>query len=559
MATSRLATVPAASRSLERLATPAWRSRTALAPWTVALVVAVPLACAYLLLAPPSGDLAAATYRSTLFTRVGFTVWDNGWYGGHYLPGYSLLAPALGALLGERLLLALCAVASAGLFSLLAKRAFRGTGARAASVSFALGVGVGLLSGRVAYGLGLTVGMLALLALVDGPLSVALALATLTSLASPVAGAFLALAGLGYALIGTPPMLRKRPNHIKRRSIPLRRGLALAGAALAPILAMALAFPEGGWQPFAPSMFWPVLGGVVLIALVLPRLDGALGPALRRALTWGAWLYAAALLVAFTVRTPVGDNAVRLGAMLGAPLAIGLLWQKRRLALALLAPALLYWQLEAPISDVAALAGTPSVSAAYYAPVLAELQRVAHRKPLRVEVPTTESHWESVYLAEQPQLLLARGWERQMDTRYDGLFYGPSLGASAYRSWLSQNAVSYVALPDAPLDASGAQEGRLIRQGLPYLVEVWHSAHWRLFAVRNPIPLAQPPAVLSSVGADSFTLRAPRPGAFTVRVHYTPYWTLLQGRGSVHSAPGGWTELDVRHAGAIRVGIELAY
>jgi hypothetical protein len=559
MATSRLATVPSASRSLEPLATSAWSSRTALAPWTVALVVAVPLACAYLALAPPSGDLAAATYRSTLFARVGFTVWDNGWYGGHYLPGYSLLAPALGALLGERLLLALCAVASAALFSLLAKRTFRGTGARAASVSFALGVGVGLLSGRVAYGLGLTVGMLALLALIEGPLPVALVLATLTSLASPVAGAFLALAGLGYALIGTPPVLHKSPDRIKQRYSPLRRGLALAAAALTPILTLALAFPEGGWQPFAPSMFWPVLGGVVLIALVLPRLDGVLGLTSRRAFTWGAWLYAVALIGAFTLRTPVGDNAVRLGALLGAPLAVGLLWQKRRLALALLAPALLYWQLEAPISDVTALAGTPSVSAAYYAPILAELQRVAHRKPLRVEVPTTESHWESVYLAEQPQLLLARGWERQLDTRYDGLFYGTSLSASAYKSWLDQNAVSYVALPDAPLDTSGAQEARLIRQGLPYLVEVWHSAHWRLFAVRSPTPLAQPPAMLSSVGADSFTLRAPHPGAFTVRVHYTPYWTLLQGRGSVHSAPGGWTELDVRHAGVIRVGIELAY
>ena len=60
----------------------------------------VPLAAVYLVLEPPSGDLAAATYRGELFARAGFTLWNDGWYGGQYLPGYSMLAPALGALLG---------------------------------------------------------------------------------------------------------------------------------------------------------------------------------------------------------------------------------------------------------------------------------------------------------------------------------------------------------------------------------------------------------------------------------------------------------------------------
>ncbi len=93
-------------------------------PWALALAVSAPLAVLYLILDPPSGDLAAATYRSELFARVGLTLWDNGWYGGHYLPGYSLLAPALGALVGNRLLLALCTVAAAGLFGLIAQRTF---------------------------------------------------------------------------------------------------------------------------------------------------------------------------------------------------------------------------------------------------------------------------------------------------------------------------------------------------------------------------------------------------------------------------------------------------
>jgi hypothetical protein len=557
MAAGRLATVPPSSTSAYRSA--AWRaSLVAVSPWVVALAVATPLSILYLILAPPSGDLAAATYRSDLFEHAGFVLWDNGWYGGHYLLGYSLLAPALGALIGVRLLLTVCALASAVLFSLLAPRTFPRAGAHAASASFTLGVCVGLLSGRVAYGLGLAVGMLALLMLTKGPTASAPLLAVLTSFASPVAGAFLALVGLAYALSSIGPSISVEPADGRRqRSRTRSRGLALAAAALTPILGMSLAFPEGGWQPFSPAMFWPVLAGVMLTALALPRLGRALALGIRRPLTYGVWLYALALIGAFALRTPVGDNAVRLGALLGAPLVVGALWRERRLALALLAPALLYWQLEAPISDVVALAGTPSVTAAYYAPLVGELQRLDGGRPMRVEVPPTEGHWESVYLAQDPDILLARGWERQLDTRYNGLFYRPGLSASAYRAWLSQNAVAYVALPYTRLDIAGEQEGKLIKHGLPYLEEVWHSAHWRLFAVRDSVPLAQAPAVLTSVGADSFTLRAARPGSYTVRLRFTPYWAALGGAGSVGPAPEGWTEVHSRHAGIVRIGIEV--
>ena len=234
-----------------------------LRPWALALATAIPLTVVYLIVSPPSGDLAAATYRGEVFAHAGFTLWDNGWYGGHYLPGYSVLAPALGALLGERLLLGLCTIAAAGLFGLIAGEIFGTGGARVAALSFALGACVTMLSGRVAFSLGLAVGLLAVLALLaeagtaSGKRSaVAVLLALLTSLASPVAGAFLALVGVADALTGR-----------------IARGLALAAAALAPILLFALAFPEGGWEPFAPSVFWPGVAGVALIALLLPRVS----------------------------------------------------------------------------------------------------------------------------------------------------------------------------------------------------------------------------------------------------------------------------------------------
>ena len=200
------------------------------APWALALAVSAPLAGAYLLVRPPSGDLATATYRANLFGRVGFTLWDNGWYGGHYLPGYSLLSPALGSLLGERVLLALSVVAAAAIFGVLVAGAFEAAGARVAAASFALGISVELLSGRVAYDLGRAIGLLALVALQRGHTRRAVGLALLTSLASPVAGAFLALAGLGSALAGVGATGPSRGD-VQRAGGPLRRrGAAGPGA-----------------------------------------------------------------------------------------------------------------------------------------------------------------------------------------------------------------------------------------------------------------------------------------------------------------------------------------
>ena len=534
-------------------------------PWAVAPAIAVPLAGGYLLLRPPSGDLAAATYRSELLARVGLGVWDAGWYGGHYLPGYSLLSPALGALIGNRLQLALCAVLAAVLFGLICERLFAPAGARVAAGAFALGVGVGLLSGRVAYGLGVVLALLALLTLLRGRTAVALALAVLCSLASPVAGAFLALVALADALAARSLPLRRRSAETALAATPEQDagrarapGLALAAAALAPILALALVFPEGGWEPFAPSLFWPALAGVVAIALGLGRAGLGLPPRALRALTWGAWLYALALAGSFALHTPVGGNAARLGALLAAPLLGGLLWERRRFALLALAPALLYWQLETPLNDFAELAGDPSVNASYYAPLRAELLRRAAGSPLRVEIPMTGAHWESVYVPQGGSLLLARGWERQLDTRYGSLFYEPTLTAGAYRRWLASNAVAYVALPSVRLDFAGQQEGRLIAGGLPYLHQVWRSAHWRLFAVSDPQPLVQAPARLLGLDAQSFTLAAPRPGRFEVRVRFTPYWAVAQGSACVLAAGEGWSELEVRRAGVVRVGIDFA-
>jgi hypothetical protein len=565
-------------------------------PWLWGAALATPLAVAYLVVAPPSGDLAAAAYRSQLFARVGFTVWDNGWYAGHSMPAYSLLAPSLGAALGVRELLALSALAAAVLFGVLAARMLPRVAARAATLAFAFGLCAELPSGRVPYDLGVAIGLAALVALTS-PLrgsrgralavTLAIVLAVATSAASPVAGAFLALAALTLALsaaaVRTAPAAAcagRRPRlagRVRHAALPI----AVCIAALLPILALSLAFPEGGWEPFAAGAFWPELAAALAVAALLP--GGTLGAGGRRTLRIGACLYALALAVSFLLKTPMGGNAVRLGALFGAPLLVAALWDgeifvgalrggrhtrgaralRGRLLLALLAPLLLYWQLASAIDDQIALAGDPTVQASFYAPLRAELLRLAHGRPIRVEVPLTGAHWESAYLPGG-EISIARGWERQLDTRYDALFYERDLTAAAYRRWLQANAIAYVALPKARLDDAGREEARLVgaRTSLPYLREAWRSRRWRLFAVLHPTPLAQAPAKMLSLGADSFALEAPRAGAYEVRLHWTPYWMparpLSSGRGCVSRAPDGFTEVSTPRAGVVRVGIAFA-
>ncbi|MDQ3720862.1 MAG: hypothetical protein M3350_08815 [Actinomycetota bacterium] len=55
-----------------------WR----LAPTLASVVGAV----VYLVLGPRSPDLAAHVFRSELFGREGFTIWNGQWYAGHHTP-----------------------------------------------------------------------------------------------------------------------------------------------------------------------------------------------------------------------------------------------------------------------------------------------------------------------------------------------------------------------------------------------------------------------------------------------------------------------------------------
>lgn len=512
--------------------------------WALTAALAIP----YLIAAPPSTDLAAAEYRSHLFSRVGFSLWDDSWYGGHHLLAYSVIAPGLSALVGAQPLAALSMALASWLFALAIADRFPARAAATAAWWFALGAGVSLLSNRVPFDLGLALGLGAVVLAQRGRLAGALGLSVLSSLASPVAGAFLALAMAAWALAG------------ERRAW----ASALCLVALTPIGLLSIAFPEGGSQPFVASAFYPTLAGVLVVAAAIPMQ--------QRVLRTGALLYALALIGSYVLPTAVGGNADRLGALIAGPIAALALASgraagaRRTQVLLVLAPLLLYWQAKAPVTDFAAGVTDPAVKASYYGPLLKELRTLGvgyGERPVRMEIVPTANHWEARWMA--PYVMIARGWERQLDRYRNGLFYeGPArpLTPARYGAWLEREAVSYVALPDAPLDYSGKPEARLLRSAADIaasgLREVWRSRHWRLFAVLGPTPLAERPALLSAASSESFTLRAPRAGSYLVRLRFTPYWALENMPGCVSRGREDWTLVHTERPGRAHVVIRFS-
>jgi hypothetical protein len=141
--------------------------------------------------------------------------------------------------------------------------------------------------------------------------------------------------------------------------------------------------------------------------------------------------------------------------------------------------------------------------------------------------------------------------------RYNGLFYTPSLTAAQYRAWLLDNAISYVALPDVPLDDAALAEARIVRRGSPFLRPVWHSRDWRVFAVVGARPLLEGPGRLVRLVPQGFTLDAARAGDFTIRLRFTPYWSVADRAGCTMRAPGGWTHVHAFRPGRVSVVVRF--
>jgi len=540
--------------------------------WLPAVALSSALAAAMLAWNPQVGDLAAQVFRTELFQRGGLAIWNGSWYGGHYTLTYSVLFPPLASLLGPQMVGTISVVASSYLFDRLVRDRW-GEAARLATLWFAAGVVTLLADGQLTFALGVAFGLAALRALQIQRSALALLASAACALSSPVAAVFLAgvliaasgsavnwsglfrgWRGLGGAENGGAAPARRPPRGRATRG----PAFWASSIALALTLGPNLAFPESGQFPFAFSSFVaiPLWCGSALY--VTRGLRGE-----ERQLRWAIAGYLLASVIVWLAPNPIGGNAVRLGALFGGPVLAAVVLARRPQVsawfLALFMAGGLYWQVTASVSQIARSVGDPSTSPAYFRPA-ADWLRAHGGAAVRVEAPPTANHWESAYLASAFDL--ARGWLRQLDTARDDVFYDDSrLTDAAYSSWLRQNAISYVALPDAQLDYSSVAERRLILRGPSYLQLRWSSPHWRIYAVRDPEPLVDPVGGAGArtlwVDRHGFGLYVTRPGDFLVRVNFTPYWSISHGRGCLLRRDG-WTLARASDTGVFRVAADFS-
>lgn len=478
-------------------------------------------------------DVPAQMYLSQLFHTHGWVLWNNAWYGGHYGFSYSVLFPALGASIGLYGAALVCAVASAWAFERLMV-AYFGRAGMLAVVLFAAGMIVPAAIGQLPFMAGEAAGLLALLAAREDRRVLAVVLAASCALFSEVAGVFLVLALVAWGLTSD------------RASRP--RVFALAAVAALPVAVLSLTLPRLGPFPFRGADLALVIAFCAVCAFAVPSR--------HRALRIGLVLYGLAAIVVFMMPNPLGGNMGRLAAYFAPPLLAVLSTIPGRRILAVFVIPLLAWQWVGALSSISAATGTdPSASRSYYAPVVDYL---SHQDAIgRVEIPFTRSHWEAAYVA--PSVPLARGWVRQIDTLDNPLFYNDSLTRTQYHDWLLANGVTWVALPDVPLDYSALAEARLLSAGQPYLEPVWHDGHWRVWKVADTPGLVTGPATVTALQPNRVTLNATSAGTVMLRVRYTSLWTVESGAACVRTADDGWTRVVVRRAGPVELTASLLH
>jgi hypothetical protein len=477
-------------------------------------------------------DYPAQIYRVDLVRRHGLALFNANWYGGHHTVGYGIVFPWLAAITGLAVPAIVSTVGSVVLLARLMRKALLPHVATGSCV-FAFLMLVNLYEGRLPFALGVLFGLLAVTLARGQHWLLAVGATLLSTLSSPLAGAFLALVLVSWALVSP----RARWTDLLRH-----RTVGLAVAAIAPSILLDLWFPQGGWFPYR--------GGELIVALCAAFVVWRILPASLDPVRYGFAVAAVVAVPLYFLPNPMGGNLSRL-AVVGAPL----LWAapRRNLWLHLaLGVTLVGWQAK-PLLYLPERVEDPSAKAEYHEPLVAAVESLSSG-PVRIEVPFTEAHWEAAYIA--PELPLARGWERQLDHRFNQVLYGEDLDHTGFRNWLVDNGVSYVAVPDVPLESEAEREAALVPTA-PYLRLVWQNANWNLYEVLGSPGMVTGAATLRGVTGDKVELDVAEPGVITLRVRYSSHLTVTDDRGCVTESIDGWTVVRAYAAGPLEVSTAL--
>ncbi|MFJ5264423.1 MFS transporter [Streptomyces sp. NPDC088387] len=470
------------------------------------------------------GDLAAQDAWAEFVGRHPDSAYNLAWYGGMHPVSYSVVSPYLMSLLGVRTTMMIAGTVSAGLLTLILVRSRAVRNPLWASLAGVFALLCNAASGRVTYGLGTVFALGAIAVVFCWPHRLrhkrwvkalcAAPLAALATMSSPVAGLFVGLVAVALFL------QKRRPG-----------AWALGLAPAAVVAVSAWLFPFSGTQPMSfGSAFLPLTYAVFVVVLV---------PAKWKTVRITAAVYGLSILLVWIVSSQIGSNITRLAMLFGGVALVAALpftvpRSRKWYAIVVASLGFVVWIGYKSVDDV--VHTTPTASwARELAPLVNELQEVGADKG-RVEVVPAASHREASALA--PYVNLARGWNRQADMERNPLFYDDTLNSANYREWLNRWAVHFVVLPkDQPDGDGGERERELVQRGLPYLTQIWGDANWQLFAVTDPVPLADPPATVERAEQGEWTIRVSRPGEVLIRVPYSPWLGLLDAEGKSVEPP----------------------
>ncbi|MFD4510676.1 MFS transporter [Streptomyces sp. NPDC058457] len=471
------------------------------------------------------GDLAAQDAWAEFVGRHPDSAYNLAWYGGMHPVSYSVVSPYLMSLIGVRTTMMLAGTVSAGLLTLLLIRSRAVKNPLWAALAGVFALICNALSGRVTFGLGTMFALASVGAVFCWPYRwrhrrwakalVAAPFAALATMSSPVAGLFVGLVAVALFL------QKRRPG-----------AWALGLAPAAVVAVSAWLFPFSGTQPMGfGSVILPLSYGLLCLFLV---------PKEWKTVRLTAAVYSVSVVLVWLVSSQIGSNISRLpmlfaGATLIAALPYTVPRSRRYYVTVLAFLGTVGWIGFKSVDDI--VHTTPAASwARELAPLVHQLQQVGAEKG-RVEVVPARSHREASALA--PYVNLARGWNRQADMERNPLFYDDTLNSANYHEWLQRWAVHFVVVPkDQPDgDGGGERERALVQRGMPYLKQIWGDANWQLFRVTDPVPLAEPNAVVDSAEQGELTIEVRKAGRILIRIPYSPWLSIVDADGKSFKAP----------------------
>ncbi|MGA4841327.1 hypothetical protein [Streptomyces sp. G45] len=512
----------------------------------------------WIVFATGGGDLAAQEAWAGFVRRYPDSAYGLFWYGGVHTANYSVISPYLMAAAGVRTVALASGLASTWMaVALIMRSGIRKPLWPSIVVGFSLWCQV--VCGRATFMLGVAFGVGALLAasgrIGRGRLAAVVALALLATMGSPVAGLFVVVAGGAYLLC--------------------RQWGKAAALVVPPFAVVGLTtwlFPFEGEQPMAFVRIFPPVLLCLVVILAAPRS--------WKLLKLAAAVYAVGVVLTWIIPTPIGTNVERLAEMAAPAILLAALLNRDFSAAPRLKPngkAAHVWQRTLLISAVAlsliwvSIKTTSDVVAYTKVPtwavetdgVVKELKRLGADRT-RVEVVPARDHREAAVLS--PYINMARGWNRQADVERGRLFYEGrpvsevkegAFSSASYRAWLNQWAVGFVVLykGDSVPDGAAEREHNLVTSGPSYLKQVWHDDNWRIYRVKDPVPLVDKPGEVVTADGAHMTVRMSKPGSVIVRVAYSPW---LWAEGACLYKDGDFTRLTATKAGDVKIGSNYA-